>query len=161
MRDHYGFIWLSDQSHGGIVRYDGNQMIQYKNIPKNPNSLGGSYPECLSIDSSGIIWIGFTGTGLDRFDPNTNTFTHYRHDRDDPKSLSHDIVSAVMVDHLGNIWVGTDAGLDLLDQKTSKFKHFGHRSDDSSSLSDNAVRVVYEDKAGVTLGWHGLSVEWV
>ncbi len=158
MRDHYGFIWLSDQSHGGIVRYDGNQMIQYKNIPKNPNSLGGSYPECLSIDSSGIIWIGFTGTGLDRFDPNTNTFTHYRHDRDDPKSLSHDIVSAVMVDHLGNIWVGTDAGLDLLDQKTSKFKHFGHRSDDSSSLSDNAVRVVYEDKAGVI--WVGTGYPW-
>ena len=98
LRDKYGFIWLSDQSNGCIIRYDGNQLVRYKNMPRNPNSLGGVYPECLASDTAGIIWIGFYGTGLDRFDPHTNTFTHFRHSQTDPQSLSDDFVSAVRVD---------------------------------------------------------------
>jgi ligand-binding sensor domain-containing protein len=156
--DKYGFMWFSDQSNRSIIRYDGVQMKRYKNDPKNPNSLGGYYPECLFADSSGIIWIGFYGQGLDRFDPLTNTFTHYRHNKEDPSSLSSDMVSTVLVDHHGNIWVGTDGGLDLLDQKSGTFKHYKHQSGDSTSLSHNMVRTVYEDKAGTL--WVGTGLPW-
>ena len=66
----------------------------------------------------------------------------------DPESLSNDFVSAVLVDHLGNIWVGNYGGLDLLDQKTGKFKHFRNKANDPTSLSCDTVRALYEDKAG-------------
>ncbi|MGB5229356.1 MAG: two-component regulator propeller domain-containing protein [Eudoraea sp.] len=156
--DKYGFMWFSDQSNRSIIRYDGVQMKRYKNDPSNPNSLGGYYPECLFADSSGIIWIGFYGQGLDRFDPLTNTFTHYRHNKEDPSSLSSDMVSTVLVDHLGNVWVGTDGGLDLLDQKSGTFKHYRKQSGDSTSLSHNVVRAIYEDKEGTL--WVGTGLPW-
>ena len=148
IQDKYGFLWLSDQSNRCIIRFDGSHMTRHQNDPKNPNSLGGYYPECLATDSTGIIWVGFYGTGLDRFDPETNTFTHFSHKPNDPESLSDDFVSAVLVDHLGNLWVGTYGGLDLLDQQTGKFKHYSYNAKDSTSLSCNKVRAIYEDKAG-------------
>ena len=74
-RDIHGVMWLSDQTNRCLTRYDGNRITRYQNDPKNLNSLGGTYPECLNTDAAGIIWVGFYGTGLDRFDPETNTFT--------------------------------------------------------------------------------------
>jgi ligand-binding sensor domain-containing protein len=38
-------------------------------------------------DNNGNLWIGTHG-GLDRFDEKTNSFIHYRHDPDNPNSLS-------------------------------------------------------------------------
>jgi len=157
-RDKYGYMWFSDQSNRCIIRYDGTKMTKYKNDPSDSNSLGGSYPECLFADPSGIIWIGFYGQGLDRFDPHTNTFTHYRHDDSNPESLSNNVVSAVLVDHLGNVWVGNNGGLDLLDQKTGKFKHFNHKDNDTTSLSHNVVRSIYEDHEGSL--WVGTGFEF-
>ena len=158
IKDKHGFLWLSDQSNGCIIRYDGNQIIRYKSLSKKPNSLGGAYPECLATDSAGILWIGFYGMGLDRFDPYTNTFTHFRHNPGDPQSLASDAVSSVLVDHLGNVWVGNDGGLDLLDQKTGKFKHYNNKHGDPTSLSNDAVRIIYEDKAGEL--WIGTGYPW-
>ena len=150
-RDKYGFMWFSDESNRCIIRFDGSNMTryQYQDDPQKTNSLGGYYPECLFADSSGNIWIGFKGMGLDKFDPVIDSFTHYRHHKNDPESLSDDVVSAVLVDHLGNIWVGDNGGLDLLDEKTGKFKHYHNKANDPSSLSYNIVRSLYEDKAGV------------
>ena len=99
-RDPQGVMWFSDQDHQSIIRYDGNSMTSFPFDAKNSNSLGGRYPECIYADSAGIIWIGFTGSGLDRFDPATSTFTHFRHQTNDTGSIASDIVSALLVDHL-------------------------------------------------------------
>ncbi len=148
VRDKRGFTWFSDQSNRCIIRYDGSHMTRYQNDPKNPNSFGGFYPECLAADSSGNIWIGFYGEGLDKFDPVANKFTHYHHDDKDPGSLHNDFVASILVDHLGNIWVGNYGGLDLLNKQTGKFKHYSHKNNDPTSLSCDTVRALYEDRAG-------------
>jgi signal transduction histidine kinase/ligand-binding sensor domain-containing protein len=147
-QDKYGFMWFADQTNQAIVRFDGHHMKRYQYDVKNPDGPGGFNPECLATDSLGNVWIGYYGTGLDKFNLVTGKFTHYRHDPNDEASLSHDKVAAVLVDHLGNVWVGTEGGLDLLDQKTGKFKHFVYRESDSTSLSHNVVRAIYEDKTG-------------
>jgi ligand-binding sensor domain-containing protein len=143
VQDKNGFMWFADQDNKSIVQFNGSQMTRYTHDPGNPNSLGGNHPECIATDSSGNIWIGFfgavAGDGLDRFDPITGLFTHFRHDSTNSSSLSDDMVSAVLVDHLGNVWVGTHGGLDLLDQKTGTFKHYVHNENDSTSLSYNLV----------------------
>jgi signal transduction histidine kinase/ligand-binding sensor domain-containing protein len=158
VRDKYGFLWFSNQSNGCIIRFDGSHMTRYQYNPQNSNSLGGVYPECLATDSSGNIWIGFTGMGLDKFDPVANKFAHYRHNDKDPASLHNDVVSAVLIDHFGNIWVGNNSGLDLLDQKTGKFKHYGRKDNDPTSLSCDTVRALYEDKEGEL--WVGTGYPW-
>ena len=126
--DREGVMWFTDQTNKCIIRYDGTHMKRYLNEPKDTISLGANgYPECIASDSSGIIWIGFwAGGGLDRFDPATGNFTHFRHHSNDAGSLANDSVPSVLIDHLGNLWVGTNSGLGLLDQKTGKFRHFTH-----------------------------------
>ena len=157
VRDIHGVMWFSDQTNRCIVSYDGNRMTRYQNDPKKTNSLGGFYPECIASDSAGIIWVGFYGMGLDRFDPETNSFTHFRHNANDPESLSNDSTTAVLIDHLGNVWVGSYDGVDLLDPKTGKFKHFRH-TQDPSSLSSRMVRALYEDREGTL--WVGTGFPW-
>ncbi len=109
----------------------------------------GIIPSVYFRIQAGNIWIGFYGMGLDKFDPVTKQFTHYRHNKNDAGSLSNDSVSALLVDHLGNIWVGNFGGLDLLNEKTGTFTHYRYKADDSSSLSSNTVRAIYEDREGV------------
>ena len=155
-QDKNGFMWFSDQTNGAIIRYDGNHMKSYQHDPKDPNSLGSIYPECLFVDPSGIIWVG--AGGLNRFDPVSETFTHYRHDPNDPESISKDDVIAIHMDHLGYLWVGTTEGLDRLDVKTGKFDHFKHDPNDPTSLSNDKVRVIYEDREGTL--WVGTGLPW-
>ncbi|WP_297694747.1 two-component regulator propeller domain-containing protein, partial [uncultured Eudoraea sp.] len=155
-QDKNGFMWFSDQTNGAIIRYDGNHMKSYQHDPKDPNSLGSIYPECLFVDPSGIIWVG--AGGLNRFDPELETFTHYRHNPNDAESISSDAVNTIHMDHLGDLWIGTNEGLDRLDIKTGKFDHFRHDPNDPTSLSNDQVRAIYEDREGIL--WVGTGVPW-
>jgi signal transduction histidine kinase/ligand-binding sensor domain-containing protein len=148
MQDNNGFVWLSDQTNRSIVRYDGNTMKRYAYDQGKPNTLPGYYPECFATDSSGIIWIGFWGQGLARFDPVSETFTHYEHDPDDSSSLADNWISAILIDHTGTMWLGTSLGLDRMDVTTGTFTHFQHEPENPSSLSSGFVRMVYEDRQG-------------
>ncbi len=157
-QDTKGYMWFADQDKKCITRYDGYKMISYSNDSLNPNSLGGTYPECILADSSGIIWIGFLGTGLDRFDPETGSFTHFRNIKNDPSSLSSDNVLQILMDRHGILWIGTDAGLNCFDQRTGKFKLYRHDVNDLGSLSNNMVRAIYEDHQGEL--WIGTGFPW-
>ena len=147
-QDANGYMWFSDQTRRCITRFDGYHLTSYRNEPNNPHSLGGTYPEVIVADTSGIIWIGFYGTGLDKYDPKTGKFTHYRHKKNDPSSLSSDTVTSILRDSRGKLWIGSYGGLELLDEKTGKFNHYAHKPDDPQSLSSNTIRAIYEDRQG-------------
>ncbi len=156
--DREGAMWFSDETNNCITRYDGSLMTNYYYSYKDSNSLGGWHPECLLADTSGILWIGFYGQGLDKFDPKTNRFIHYRHHPEDSKSVGSDTIAALLIDHLGNYWIGTYAGLDLFNPKTGIFTHYSHNADDPTSLSHNKIRAIYEDREGTI--WVGTGLPW-
>ncbi len=60
-----------------------------------------------------MIWIG-TQSGLDMYDKETDSFTHYRNEPDNPNSLSYDgfnhALHTICEDASGNIWVGAQVG---------------------------------------------------
>ena len=157
-QDKEGAMWFSDQTNRCITRYDGNRMIRYQHNPKDPNTLGGYYPECVNVDSNGIIWIGFFGFGLDMFDPVTGTFTHFRHDPNNPASIANDTISNVLIDHQNQIWIGSNGGLSLFDPAKGTFTHFAHDPANPKSLSYNKVRALYEDHEGTL--WVGTGFPW-
>ncbi len=78
--------------------------------------------------------------------------------RQDPGSLSAGMVSAILRDRQGRLWVGTANGLDQLDEKTGKFIHYRNEPGNSASLSSNVVRAIYEDRKGVL--WIGTGFEF-
>ncbi|MEJ2065612.1 MAG: two-component regulator propeller domain-containing protein, partial [Reinekea sp.] len=85
-RDAHGFLWFATGD--GLARYDGYSFRVYRFDRSNPNSLTNNTVQTIIQGQGGVLWLGTSGGGLDRFDPATETFTHYRHDPEDPSSLS-------------------------------------------------------------------------
>jgi signal transduction histidine kinase/ligand-binding sensor domain-containing protein len=142
-QDAQGFLWFSTQH--GLFKYDGDTYISYHH--ELENSPAQEAIECLTADST-YIWSAPQWLGLDRLDPISGSFHHFRHDRNNPGSLANDSVMALLTDRNGTLWIGTYQGLDRLDKGSTTFIHYRHDSNDPSSLSFNAVRSLYEDKQG-------------
>ena len=62
------------------------------------------------------------------------------------QGLSQSRVFALLQDHKGFLWVGTQDGLNKYDAYT--FTVYRHHIEDSTSLSDNYIWCLYEDRAG-------------
>jgi signal transduction histidine kinase/ligand-binding sensor domain-containing protein len=145
-QDKQGYIWLATSD--GLYKYDGYQYTPYHHETLNSNTPAGANTEWVMADKAGYIWLALHFYGLDRLDPATGIFTHFRHHDNDPGSLINDTVWVVVQDHEGTIWIGTAGGLDKFDSKTNKFIHHTNSPNDPSSLSSNEVRAIYEDKQG-------------
>jgi len=151
-QDQQGYIWFSSFTKG-LVRFNGKEFKNFKHEPENPNSLTSNEIISMAVDSLGLIWLATYGSGLDRFDPTTNTFTHFRHKEGDSSSISYDSLTAVMVDHSGKVYVSSLKGLDIYDNKSGKFSHI--KAEQFGNLPENGFSVfeILEDKEGII--WFG------
>ena len=148
VRDKRGFMWFATED--GLDRYDGYQMRVFLHNREDPHSLSENAIRTLYVDRQGMLWIGTWTGGLDRFDPDTESFIHFRHDPDDPNSLSNDNVYAILQDGAGNLWLGTrGGGLDRFDPQTQTFAHYRHDPSNAQSLSNDNVYVLLQDHDGV------------
>src|SRR4051794_21745315 len=145
-QDSQGFLWLATEN--GLYKYDGYKYSVYRNEPLNLNSLAANIIWFVTTDRAGYIWSAPKASGIDRLDPQTGIFTHFRHKNNDPESLASDTVITIIQDKEGTMWVGTAHGLDRFDGKTNKFFHYSNNAKDGSSLSCNLVNAIYEDKQG-------------
>jgi ligand-binding sensor domain-containing protein/signal transduction histidine kinase len=156
LQDSRGFMWFG--TNDGLNRYDGYDFVVYQAEPGSDRGLSHDTVTSLTEDESGGLWIGTHG-GLDRLDLESERFTHYGSDEENPQSLIDDEVLVVYQDSARTLWVGTSGGLDRLDRGANQFAHYRADTDDRSSLPDNRVMSIYEDNSGVLwIGtWRGLS----
>ena len=155
VQDRQGYMWFA---HLGVHRYDGYKYKSYFNDPLDSNSLANDWVEALCADHNGFIWIGTRLSGLDRLDPVTGHFTHFRHNPKNNNSISSDTIRALLEDREGIIWIGTDSGLNRYDPKTGLFQCYSYNPNDPSSLSCNHVFKIYEDRQGTL--WVGTGSIW-
>ncbi|MCP4151607.1 MAG: histidine kinase, partial [bacterium] len=102
---------------------------------------------CILQDRKGFMWFG-TKDGLNRYDG--YTFKVYKHDPQDPDSLSGNFVMALHEDHSGVLWVGTvGGGLNKYLRETGTFKHYRHDATNPYSLSHRNVWAICEDRSGI------------
>lgn len=79
----------------------------------------------LLFDDRGTLWIAATGEGLYAYRFDTGTLVSYRHDPDDPRSLSGNNVNSIVQDRAGNLWIATSGtGLDRYRYETDDFENF-------------------------------------
>jgi len=108
--------------------------------------LSQSIVEGITQDQTGFMWF-ITEDGLNRFDG--YNFRIFKHNANDPGSLSHNELKAICVDHLGFIWVGTFyQGLERFDREKERFTHFRHDRGNPRSLGSDIVRSIVEDRSG-------------
>jgi ligand-binding sensor domain-containing protein/serine phosphatase RsbU (regulator of sigma subunit) len=148
LQDGKGFLWFCTQD--GLNKYDGYGFTVYMPDPDNPHSISTNYTSSIYEDQSGILWIGTSGGGLNRFDPATERFTNYQADPGNPGGLGSNYISSVCEDDSGALWVGTtNAGLYRFDKESEEFAGFRADSDDPNTLGSDAVTRVYKDSSGV------------
>ncbi|MCZ6778903.1 MAG: response regulator, partial [Acidobacteria bacterium] len=101
------------------------------------------FPRIFSIyeDRQGTLWIGTEG-GLNRFDRETEQFTHFLPDTTHTRFNNR--VVAIHEDRSGRLWLGTYMGLVLFDRDTETFTYFNEQD----GLADNFVNGILEDDAG-------------
>ncbi|MFZ5822433.1 MAG: ligand-binding sensor domain-containing protein, partial [Chloroflexota bacterium] len=97
-------------------------------------------------DPQGFMWFT-TQDGLSRYDG--YSFTTFRHDRDNPNSLSNNNTFALVISRDGLIWVGADpGGLNVYDPSAGKFSLYQRDPNDPNSLADDSVWSLLEDQDG-------------
>ena len=119
--DHQGILWVgTPEALNGIDRKTG----QYTSYHRTPGPAVSTDVITINEDRSGNLWAGTYNHGLLRLDRRTGKFQTYRHDPADPYSLSNDIVTRLLVDHNGTLWVATNDGLNRFDAATGRFTVF-------------------------------------
>ena len=124
--------------------YPLGQDLRFEQISVE-QGLSQSTVFCILQDSQGFLWFG-TEDGLNKFDG--YSFTVFKHDPEDPNSLSANWIQTLYEDEDEIIWIGTIDGLEQFDPKTETFTHYRNDPDDPTSLSNNNVTDIIQDKMG-------------
>ena len=159
--DRQGFLRVGTSD--GIGRFDGRSFLFHRQSP-NAASLSHNDVQDILEAPDGRLWIATWGGGINLFDPQAESFVHYRHADDDAhsldsnsldsnsldsNSLAHDHVFDLAQTPDGVLWAGTrQAGLDARDPTGGHFLHHRHRDDDPASLADDQVEDLLVDDAG-------------
>ncbi|MDT7814882.1 MAG: hypothetical protein QOJ42_4798 [Acidobacteriaceae bacterium] len=143
VQDNLGFIWFGTQY--GLNRYDGYRSKVFKHDPGRSDSLSCVYIRSLFVDRSSTLWIG-CDRFLDKFEPATETFVHYRIDKEVPGRLPTPI-DRINEDDAGILWLATQRGLYRFDPASGGTIRYAHDSDDPTSIGGNNINFAGEDRA--------------
>ena len=138
--DHKGYLWVAMT--GVLKRLDRKTgRYTHYSVPQH-----GVSTDVISMieDSRGFMWLGTSGQGLLRLDPDTGRITRsFRHDPNDPTSISNDVVERLYFDHTGTLWAGTWDGFNRFDVAHGRFKTYLSNANDR-----NASMPIVEDSSG-------------
>lgn len=98
--------------------------------------LNSNFINCIKVDGQ-HIWFGTETGGINKLTPKRLSIHNYRHDRENPSSLSYNPVNAIYEDKNGSLWVGTvEGGLNRKEQGQEEFVHYKW---ERGELSHNSV----------------------
>lgn len=139
MEDDSGCLWIGTDT--GVNKFDPTteRVTRYVHDPKNPNSIGGASVVSIAQDTRGDFWFGTFDSGLDKFDPASGNFTHYRNDGD---GQFVGRITQVIEDSHRDIWFVGERGLFHLNQRAGQIIHH------SSTRYGLSADSLYEDEAG-------------
>lgn len=140
-KDRDGNMWIGTSTGLNYVNPLGEPI---KLLRKQGTAKGISHDRigALAISSDRRVWIGTDGAGVDLFDPETRHFEYFKHDANNPNSISNNYIISLLEDSQKRLWIGTyQGGLNKMNIDTGICKHY--LQGDIASGSD--VRVIFED----------------
>jgi signal transduction histidine kinase/ligand-binding sensor domain-containing protein len=102
-------------------------------------------------EENGTIWFPAYSQGVFKYDPSTGEFRNFRHDPDDPQSLSSDRVENIILDQDGSLWVATwnGGGLNrIVDKENGKFERYYHDPSQKNSIINDDLVCMLVDNTG-------------
>ncbi len=117
--------------------------LSIQNITYDPSVKGGLLTDNVQnifIDSRGLVWVNQGGFGTSIYDKETNSFSYFLHDINNPASINSIIIRTIAEDRRGRLFFGTDGGgISTYDRETNVFsvlKSFNEPSFQKTAVYD-------------------------
>jgi signal transduction histidine kinase/ligand-binding sensor domain-containing protein/CheY-like chemotaxis protein/AraC-like DNA-binding protein len=150
-QDSEGNIWLAYSS-GILERLNpATNKVSYRSRVFNglPAGLNSSYK--LFVDNQDDIWafVPTYSAGVYNVNVKKGIFRHF--DRDSgPAHLNTNVVSSVIQDDKGRIWIATDhGGVNILNKRDLKIQYLLNRGDDNKTVGQNSITLLYKDNTDI------------
>lgn len=99
----------------------------------------------IAQDKDGFMWFGGQ-EGLHRFDG--HQLLSFYNKAGDPKSLSSNVISRVIIDSKQRLWIGTrGGGLNLYEPESKTFKHLTTKTQ-NAKITNDGINTLFEDSEG-------------
>ena len=128
-------LWIG--SDDGLYTYNSQQGFQL--------FLPQAAIQSMYEDSRKNLWVATQNNGAYQIAPD-RTLTRYVYERNNPNSISSNLVRCFTEDTTGKIWIGTFKGLNCLDTATGKCTFY--TADDKHKLSHSSVFSLCRDQQG-------------
>lgn len=142
-------ILASFNEYSGTIQFHHLKTISTALQSGNKN---GGWKACgLAIGKDGKVWGNYLAdeTGIFSYDPQTGNTKNFIHIPGDSNSLMSNMVTALLLDAQGKVWVGQqDAGLSCLDPISGKWTHFRRNKNEPDQLGGNDPLVLMEGVDG-------------
>ena len=159
-KDEYGNLFIG--TNNGLIYYDTYRKKIKKEESKLLNDIlkkaGGFSVSQLFLDSDQhILWISTVGSGIIKYDLNSNKSQIFKHDENNKHSLTYDQINTIYKDNSNSIWIGiAGKGINKYSPKLIKFSSPLKLLQGKTSLSDNIIGSIYANKNQIWLGtWSG------
>ncbi|MBN1116177.1 MAG: response regulator [Bacteroidales bacterium] len=128
-----GGLALFDRKHNAFIRYNTGDNF----------SIPSDYIIAIQEDNYGDLWIG-TSEGVYVMKWTMGEVVHYSHSENDPNTLSNNLITTMLCDSRGLVWVGTRDGLNLFLPESGTFYKFRTEN----GLLDNTILSIVDDDLG-------------
>jgi len=139
-------LWVGTSKGLDLFDRTNNTFKHYE--PRQQQGVSEKNITAIYQDHRGRYWVGTTTSGLNRFYPRNRVFVPYQNNPDNPNTLSHSHVTAIVEDKNNVLWVGTRNGLNRFEPDIIRFDRFFHFESKASTISDNMINSLYVDSTG-------------
>lgn len=144
-----GIFWIATDK--GVFRFDQKQNIsvELNSQPKFPDDLKKMFPRSITIDKTGVIWIGYGLRGLlsvQTFNPGIKTFNE---ETASQNGLPNNYVRGLAQEQNGNLWIGTYNGLARLDSSQKTITDFTSLIRKQSGKTIDQINTLFIDNKNV------------
>jgi len=115
-QDSRGWLWIGLRYKGvSVTKEPAADNPTFLNYSREQGHLSSNAVRSISEDRAGRIYCG-TDRGLDRFDPNTNQWTHFTKE----DGLAGNYIAKLLSDRNGFIWIGAEGGISRFDPRKER-----------------------------------------
>jgi len=147
-------LWIGSENKGlSLYGLKSGELKNFRNDSQDPNSIGSNFVYQIYQDHMRRIWVATSGGGLNRFNPEDDSFTLYTsHDYD----LPSDFIYGIAESRYGFLWVATSKGVSRFDVEDESFRAYDYQN--GFPLSEINERGLYITTDGEVFigGIHGM-----
>jgi ligand-binding sensor domain-containing protein/signal transduction histidine kinase/DNA-binding response OmpR family regulator len=140
-------IWLGTYLKGLFILDSKSGAVKQVRQGVGRDYISGNDIFCIKKDSRGNVWLGTNGQGIDCYDPNTKSFTHFNNSEQGKKRIMlNGYIRSIDEDIDGNIWIGSSgSGIAVYNPLLGYSKIFNKSN---SKLPSDIISSIYATKSG-------------